>query len=175
MSRIDGMKNKFVGTNQFSRKTLEDRFWEKVDRKSEDECWEWVGCRHWKWGYGHLRIGKRAVASHRVSWELHYGNIPDGLCVCHTCDNPPCVNPKHLFLGTVADNNMDKKLKGRQDERGEKNGRAKLRSEDVVNIRKFHKDGMTFASLGRMFGVNSVTISYICKGRLWSHISDQLE
>lgn len=169
------MKSKFVGTNQYSNKTLEERFWEKVDIRGEDDCWEWQGSRHWQWDYGNFKVGDKVVAAHRMAWFIfNEKEIPEGLVVCHKCDNPPCCNPKHLFLGTVADNNMDKKLKGRQDERGEKNGRAKISEKDVVDIRAAHKSGETYASLGRRYNLDPVSISYICTGRNWSHIKDGL-
>jgi hypothetical protein len=95
------------------RPTLEDRFWPNVQKTSG--CWNWIGAEQSK-GRGYGTIGKdgKTLRAHRVSWEMHNGPIPEGLIVCHKCDNPKCVRPEHLFLGTHSDNVADKVAKGRQ-------------------------------------------------------------
>jgi hypothetical protein len=86
------------------------RFWRNVQKTAD--CWVWTGARSGA-GYGQININDVLVFTHRFSWELHHGPIPDGLLVCHHCDNPPCCNPAHLFLGTPSDNMVDKIRKGR--------------------------------------------------------------
>ena len=98
-----------------------ERFWNKVNRRGPDDCWEWTAAsKSGKWRYGILGQPERGSApelAHRVSWELHHGPIPDGMNVLHRCDNPPCVNPNHLFLGTLKDNTHDMLKKRRHVEK----------------------------------------------------------
>ena len=106
-----GHPRRFVNGHN-GRRALRERFWAKVQKGAG--CWLWTGCKGYD-GYGHFRLGTRsATRAHRVSWELHYGPIPEGLLVCHRCDNPTCVRPDHLVLGTSADNERDKARKGKR-------------------------------------------------------------
>ncbi len=97
-------------------KPLADRLWSRVDKRGDDECWEWQGGRV-PCGYGSIGLGKAAAGNgrtHRVAWEITNGPIPEGMSVCHRCDNRLCCNPAHLFLGTNHDNVKDRDIKGRQ-------------------------------------------------------------
>jgi len=102
-----------------------ERFWKKVDKRSPDECWEWKGWRTGRNGYGQFIIQGHRFRAHRVAWELSTGISPNGLLVCHHCDNKPCCNPSHLFLGTVSDNARDMVKKGKHPMFNPKN-RAKV-------------------------------------------------
>lgn len=149
------------------------RFWSKVDRSGD--CWIWTACRH-KQGYGEMGVwvgGKvRTLLAHRAAWALMKGEIPKGLLVLHRCDNPPCVNPSHLFLGTQRDNMRDCSAKGRAGKlRGSQIGNSKLTEEQVVEIRRlFSLGGMSKAALGRMFGVTDVNIFDIVARKRWKHV-----
>jgi HNH endonuclease len=156
-------------------RTVEDRFWAKVAKGGPQDCWTWTGC-HDGYGYGHIRIEGHAVYAHRLSYELHHGPLPDGLYVCHNCptgDNPSCVNPAHLFLGTAKDNTQDMLSKGRQryvSRPGEANPYAKLTDEIVLDIRRRITTGETKAALAREYGVSHVTISRIINRKTWKHL-----
>jgi hypothetical protein len=149
--------------------TLEERFWSKVKIGEPNECWEWqASCN--KSGRGQFtRIGGKHqvhAESHRLAYELTHGPIPNGLHVCHTCDNGLCCNPAHLFLGTKLDNERDKCNKGRQ-ARGEKHGHAKLTESDVRQIRAQRECGVPLLVLAHEYGVAISCISSIAHRRLW--------
>lgn len=94
------------------RRNKPEDLWKKVERGADDVCWPYTGARV-PFGYGIFTVNYRTVIAHRLAWELTNGTIPEGMQVCHTCDNPPCCNPAHLFLGTPLDNMRDKMRKGR--------------------------------------------------------------
>lgn len=159
--------------------TLEiaERFWQKVDRsRGIDSCWMWVRQRD-ACGYGRLQIGTRNALAHRVSWELNRGDIPKGMHVLHRCDQPGCVNPGHLFLGTHQDNMADMYSKGRRPApRGIRNGRVKLSEQDVLDIRaNYALCRVTQAELAQRFGVSSASINFIVNGKNWRHLPCQKE
>lgn len=152
---------------------LINRFWSKVDKRLPDECWPWNGALS-STGYGAITISGVKFKSHRVAFSILNGPIPSGLCVCHHCDNPPCVNPKHLFIGTIADNNADMCAKGRNNygnlSFGEAHGSAKLTETDVVEIRRQHEAGETNRKIAEEFSVSDVCVSYAARRKTWKHV-----
>ncbi len=155
-------------TQPLSRAAL---FWRHVDRPTVDACWPWMGSRY-KSGYGRIRRGKVQRAAHREAFEIAFGNnVPRELMVCHRCDNPPCVNPAHLFLGTLADNNADRAAKGRNaDVRGERHPCAKLTAADVLEMRRLRSEGVAFKVLGARFGVTTQAAHLAVSGKSWRHL-----
>ncbi len=137
------------------------RFWSKVAITADDEqCWLWLaGCFHS--GYGSFGFNGKVQRAHRVSWQLTYGEIPETLQVLHTCDNPLCVNPHHLFLGTDQINSDDKLSKGRQ-VRGQKHARSKIANKDVAQVRKLYSEGgISQYKLASKFGITQSQVSLI--------------
>jgi len=170
-----------------------DRFWPKVNKDGPvhsvfgTPCWLWTGTTHK--GYGLFWIpGRSPAKAHRVAWELINGPIPDGLNACHRCDNPPCCNPDHLFLGTLADNNRDMLTKGRASgggatgdrhgsrthpeklKRGEAHGMSYLTEEAVRTIRADYATGVTQATLAWRYRVEPTTIRRVLKRETWKHV-----
>lgn len=153
-----------------------DVFWERTDRRSPDECWEWQGYISPS-GYGYLTHRQRSVRAHRMSYTIHKGPIPSGLVICHHCDNRKCVNPSHLYAGTAADNNRDMMERGRwrdgdgKGASGEANGKSKLTDaavrEIIPQLLAGRRNG---AAIGRKYGVSKVTVGDIRNRRTWNHI-----
>jgi len=182
-------------------KTLKDRFWENVDKNGpimphvDTRCWIWTGAN--TQGYGVIRAegpSRSMIRAHRLSYEIHCDSIPDKRQVCHKCDNPPCVNPEHLFIGTHADNAKDKVNKGRSRkgqstsawvvrgnqhhtrripgiQKGELNNNAKLTSEQVISIRQRYSHGSIYQrELAEEFGVTQTLIGRIVRRVCWKHL-----
>ena len=154
-------------------KSLEEKFWEKVDKT--EECWNWLAGKNKK-GYGNfcVSIGNsrdKSWLAHRMAWTLEMGEIPNSMQVLHKCDNPSCVRPDHLFLGSNQDNVNDKMKKGRYKcLHGEDNPASKLTEDDVKLIRKLRKEkNYTYERLGKMFDVYSGTASDAVRN-YWRHI-----
>jgi|ERR1700722_2279912 len=180
------ISGKFVATERRIQ-----NFWNYVDKAGPEECWMW------KAGLGRGGYGKFGWhGAHRFSWLIHYGEIPEGLCVCHTCDTPACVNPKHLFLGTSAENTFDRHRKGRDCSgdkhwtrlhpenlkrgeshpavidssylpRGEAHKLSKLTEANVLEIRRLRVSGIKRKIVANKFNVSPDTIYRIDKGTLW--------
>lgn len=156
--------------HQHGALTKEERFWKYVPAENlVSGCWEWTGCLS-KCGYGVLTCDRKTTLAHRISYEMYVGALDPKLSVCHACDNPPCVNPNHLFLGSHAQNMRDASIKGRM-HIGSRNGSAKLTEKEVIEIIKLHGSGnCTQHSLSVMFGVDSSSICAIVTGRTWKHV-----
>lgn len=145
---------------------LDYRFWSAV--AVSDGCWEWQGLLD-QWGYGVIKRNGHAVKASRLSWELHNGSINQGLLVLHHCDNPKCVNPRHLFLGTDSDNAKDKAGKGRS-VRGEQHWKARLTEQDVHGLRFALTCGATAKSMAAIYQISCRYVHDIESRRYWAHI-----
>lgn len=167
-----------------------ERFWEKVEIAGPNECWLWTGGFKSPGGYGTFYRDGKTQRAHRVSYELAHGPIPQqkraschGYCVCHSCDNPPCVNPAHLWLGSHLMNMTDARLKGRFPTRklpaqprprrprlyGEDRPGSKLTEDDVENIRVLHPT-MSHRAIGELFMISHRQIGQIIRREKWKHI-----
>ena len=136
-----------------------------------DQCWEWKGSLSTK-GYGRINYKGKKILAHRASWILHNGPIPEALLVCHTCDNPKCTKFSHLFLGTTKDNVQDMmKKKRNRFPFGEKVSLAKLKVEQVVQIKNLLAQNMTDREVSVLFNVSISSIYRIRIGRTWKHVS----
>lgn len=180
---IKGQPLRFINVGHAVRRDLATRFWEKVAKTTTpDGCWLWTSCRDYH-GYGQIwcgrigndgrRVGPAHRKAHRVAWELANGPISAGLHVLHACDNPPCVRPSHLWLGTHADNAEDRKRKNRHIF-GERTSNAKLDSTKVRAIRTLYQRGLGYKALARRFGVVPDTVRHVLKGNTWTHVRDEM-
>lgn len=146
---------------------IDERFWVKVDRRGDDECWPWTACRSQK-GYGRFRFNGNQTNAHRVAFILTRGPIADALLVCHRCDNPICCNPAHLFLGSNADNMADMVRKGRSGV-GEPHPHLphfknrSLTADEITAIRSLNSQGLGYKRLAARFDVHHSTIYKIIK------------
>ena len=160
------------GENHVRYKSIKDKIESNVV-KSENGCWNWIGTKRGKSGgvyYGGTNIGRKSVLAHRASYEFYVGEIPSGMLVCHKCDNPQCVNPEHLFLGTHSDNAMDMSLKNRGTN-GEKNKNSKLTDNKVMEIRFAGKlRNMRQKDIAYVFGVSEKAVHKIINNKTWKHL-----
>lgn len=150
------------------------RFWAKVTVAGEDQCWLWAGATEMS-GYGYMWIVNNkseslAVKAHRLSFYYQHGDAVDDVCVLHRCDNPPCVNPNHLFPGTRADNNRDRMNKGRNRQQGgSANSNARLDIEQVIEIKALVASGISQTKVGERFGIKQAQVSRIVRGVSWKN------
>jgi hypothetical protein len=146
------------------RKTREERFWDKVDRKGDDDCWMWTAASRGtssNGAYGAAWDGRKITSAHRVSYMINVGEVPEGSIVCHRCDNPLCVNPKHLFIGSQRDNMQDTIKKGRAYRTSHK-----IDEDQALEIlRLSYEERVPITTLGETYGVTASAISHLRTGR----------
>lgn len=145
----------------------------RVDRRGPDECWPWCGSLN-RWGYGACQYGGKNVNASRAAYIVANGEVPEGLVICHRCDNPACCNPAHLFAATQAANLADCRAKGRAIYKyGAAHHRAcaKITTDDVLAMRRRYAAGETQTGIGRSMGLHPATVSRIVRGQLWGHVA----
>jgi len=157
--------SKYLKINQLSAETKR-RFMAFID-KCADGCWLWRG--HTDKGYGIFAVNSRPVLAHRFAYALFVGEIPAGMCICHSCDNSRCVNPDHLFIGSHRDNMNDMVAKGRV-ARGARHGNVKLSADTVRAIRLYARIGINDRFIARRLGVPLLNTRAIIARRTWKHI-----
>lgn len=149
-------------------------FQERFEQKyiKTDGCWEWIASLNPN-GYGKMNINGKTCAAHRISYRLYVGDIADGMCVCHSCDNPRCVNPSHLFLGTQLENihdMLDKHRQGMTGLHGEKHFNTRLTDKQVIEIRERWRSGESIKSLSETYPVSRDALYKIVKNITWKHL-----
>lgn len=168
---------------------LSERFWSRVDKT--DDCWNWTGPKTAD-GYGRLYREGKTIRAHRLSYEMHHGPVPSGLIVCHRCDNPSCVNPDHLFVGTGAENIADCEAKGRRNvparsgdfhwtkrrpdrvAKGQVFSRSEITDELVRRLRaRYAEGGITQRELAAQHGISHKNLSLILAGKTWKHVANE--
>jgi hypothetical protein len=155
-----------------TKKNTVDDFWALVQIAEDDtQCWPWVGDSRPN-GYGRMMLSGTVHATHRFAYENVVGTIPDGMYVCHRCDNPPCCNPAHLFLGTAADNSADMVQKGRSlPQRGDANHAKRLTEAWVRVIKTLRAQGLTYNEIaGEVPNATFGNVAQICIGKSWAHV-----
>lgn len=171
METRGAQKSAQVIDSVLERAPSQKRFYAKVRRGGPNECWGWAGAKRQD-GYGvYCYARSLTVPAHRVAWALHNEKNPGQAVICHSCDNPGCVNPHHLFAGTPAENSADMKAKGRAAVRsqvGDLNRAAKLTSNDAAIIKRLISEGYGNTEIAREFGVTHHAISAIRRGKAWT-------
>lgn len=155
------LRGKRTGCPSCSRKTHHG-FWGGVEKRSRNSCWLWKRAIS-SHGYGTLSVNRRPFGAHRMAWILSKGPIPDGLMVCHRCDNPPCCNPKHLFIGTHLDNMADRQVKGKYLTRLTGHPRAKLKGSALKRFALRIRNGELPCHIASEFGIHCATACRVAK------------
>jgi hypothetical protein len=156
------------------QKSMHERIWSRIDKKGPYDCWVWIsGIGKNGYGYIKTRIGPRKEgknkyeSAHRLVYTEVNGPIPEGMLICHKCNNRKCCNPSHLYAGTNQDN-MNDKVRSGHSTFGSKNPKARLKESDIVQIRQLRSEGKTLKSIAEQFNVHLATIGYICQGKRWT-------
>ena len=153
-------------------RSIVQRFWKYVHRRQDHQCWNWIGSKTVRGGYGQLNNKGLLLKAHRLSWEINLGAIPEGMMVRHLCHNPSCCNPTHLLPGTAKDNHSDMQKAGRmfvpEAKKGEAHHSNKLTESDVIDIYTSQERGV---DLARKYEVSKSMISSIRHGRAWRNIT----
>jgi len=149
------------------RNKILNRFLSKINQQTSTGCWEWIAGKH-KFGYGMFWVNGKTIPAHRVAYKLFIGDIPESLSVLHKCDNPTCVNPEHLFLGTQMDNMKDMNSKGRRKSIcGEQLPQTKINSDIVLDIRKKAQSQRNYAT---QYNISQSTVGEIQRNLIWKHV-----